>query len=181
MTTQWTCAAALVAAFASAATAQTPKLVTPTRDGVAVQADAWYPAGTVFANGMAYPAGTALPGTSGVIPAGAFTQMPGTVPPQPGQPTYPGQYPQPGMPMTAGYYQPQGSPNFQVVQAGHQHPGPYGNAGCGGCGTGGYGNQPVGHQYGYQPVGYYGGEECCGDGGYSSGKKGKRGLFRGRR
>ncbi|QEL19863.1 hypothetical protein [Limnoglobus roseus] len=61
--------ALLLAAFASEAAAQYQTVITPPAGGVPIVAGGWYTAGTVFANGMAYPAGPVVEDVGSVAQA----------------------------------------------------------------------------------------------------------------
>ncbi len=151
-----------MAGFASEATAQYQTVVTPPPGGVPVVAGGWYTAGTVFANGMAYPPGTP------VQEAGAVTQATYAAPAA----------------LDAFYYAPTvaGYPSFGATYSGGMYsrssyysPG-YTSFGLGlGFGTGGYGYNRGYAGYGLGTYPGYGGYSSFGTG-YGGGYSGSRGY-----
>lgn len=146
-------------ALIGTATARAQTVITPPSGGVAIVAGGHYAAGTVFSNGMAYPAGTAVqanavvtPGIQYVTPAGySYTYGPTT-----GgyvyQTTYPNSYSRYG----TSYYPNSWSANYYYPNVWS------GNAwGWNGVGNSSWSNGYYNPGYGYGPRswanrGYYG-------------------------
>lgn len=164
--------ALLLAAFTTQANAQCHNIITAPHGGVPIVNGGWYSAGTVFANGTAYPAGTTV-SESGQVTLAAYNptvvgnQSYGTTT------SYYNTYPQ------SSYY----SPGYSTIGLGLNigNGGYYGNnGGYYGNGWGGYngfGNGWGGYNgYGNGYGGYsnfgggYGGYRGGYSGGYSSGR-----------